>query len=838
MGLLLMRIMRYLAMLVTVCVLYVACGEERVEDDSNDSADTPADTEDITIVNGKVRFYLSEREGSARIASGFSKRDWSESKVIVNGKKYDVNFSDEEIPRPYIEVVASSTERYNATLVTPSSTRWYDTSTYKGVMLPHSLFEESVRADIASLPMYASYSQESGNKLIFNDGFALLRFRVQGDAKISSIRVTSRCGKPLSGLADCIPSKGVFNISQGVDYVQLNTTNQGIFVELSDAKYHDFYVAAAPGEYADGLSVTICDAQHLAMFYQISAINLKAGELHSFELEYAPDEDLLFYEGFDNCVWGGDIMKGAKGYGFSPSAEEVEITSGTDLTGYEYALSEVTYNTPGTGFVQSNTWSDINGKSVGTSHQLSESYIRSRNFGDTRYMFRVQEHPGYIAIGAGSPFRGIYCSPVTSEMKHIGRMRIKLRFSMQAAFDGLLHVEIVDGGTIEKAVLNGENIALTTDNFKYQGASAILTFKPEKLNIPQSDEVEKEWSELVLTVTNAGETTRLYLNDENMESGHHGIYVESIESRRIDYWERRSGTLRVMLWNLQAGMWCDQHNNYDNFVEFVKRYNPDICIWLESESTAPSNSASGSLPEKEKFLPNGWATLAARYGHSFIGRGGDRDNGSQTITSRYPITTLQQLTNTDKEGKPLFHGSGHFAVEFNGRKINLVSMHLWYQDFGYGVSASDQAESAAQNGGDYYRLHETEYIINHTVNNPNYASEELWLVCGDMNSRSRRDNWLYKYPEQSTQFLSHDFIASQTNLRDLMAEMYAGNCSMATMGGLARLDFVYASPPMLGYAERAAVIIDSWCLPTKNGNARDWYAPSDHRPMLIDFCIE
>ena len=135
-------------------------------------------------------------------------------------------------------------------------------------------------------------------------------------------------------------------------------------------------------------------------------------------------------------------------------------------------------------------------------------------------------------------------------------------------------------------------------------------------------------------------------------------------------------------------------------------------------------------------------------------------------------------------------------------------------------------------------LHETEYIINHTVNNPNYASEELWLVCGDMNSRSRRDNWLYKYPEQSTQFLSHDFIASQTNLRDLMAKMYAGNCSMATMGGLARLDFVYASPPMLGYAERAAVIIDSWCLPTKNGNARDWYAPSDHRPMLIDFCIE
>ncbi|MBO5875783.1 MAG: metal-dependent hydrolase [Alistipes sp.] len=828
---------KYLVVPFVSCVLLVACGKDPITggDSNNTTDDTPADTEDIAIVNGKVRFFLSECTESARVISNLDKRNWATSKVVVNGKSYDVAFTEEQTPRPYIEVTASPTENYNATLVTASSKRWYNTSTYTGVMLPHSLFEDSICTDITSLPMYASYSPETGNKLIFNDGFSLLRFRLKGDAKISSVRVTSRCGKPLTGVADCIPSKGVFKIARGVDYVQLNTTNRGEFVELSETKHYDFYVAIAPGKYSDGLDVTICDTQHMAMFCQIPSIDLNAGKLYSFEWEYAPDNDLVFYEGFDNCVWGGDVIKGVKGFGFSPSSEEVGINSGTELAGYEYALSEVAYNIPGTGFVQSNTWSDIDGKSVGTSHQLSASYVCSRNFGDTRYMFRVQEHPGYIAIGAGSPFRGVYCSPVTSEMRHIGKMKIKLRFSMQAAFNGVLHVEVVDGGIIENAILNGKEVELTTNNFKYQGSSAILTIKPEQLDIPQSDDANKGWSELELIVANAGETTRLYLNDENMESGHHGIYVDSIECRCIDSWERNANTLRVMVWNIQAGMWCDQHNNYDNFVAWIKRYDPDVCIWLESESSAPSNSASGTLPENEKFLPNGWSSLAARYGHSFVGRGGDRDNASQTITSRYPITTLQQLTNTSTEGKPLFHGSGHFTVEFKGLKINLVSLHLWYQDYEYGVSAPNQDESATQSGGDYYRLHETKYIINQTINNPNYATEKLWLLCGDMNSRSRRDNWLYKYPEQSTHFLSHDFIASNTDLRDLMAEIYAGNCSMATTSGLARLDFMYLSPQMLEYAERAAVIIDSWCQPIKNGNARDWLSPSDHRPLLVDF---
>ena len=406
---------------------------------------------------------------------------------------------------------------------------------------------------------------------------------------------------------------------------------------------------------------------------------------------------------------------------------------------------------------------------------------------------------------------------------------------MQTGFDGVLHVEVLDGGIVESAKLNGCREELTSENFKYQGSSAILTFKPTQLDIPQSVESEKSWSELELVVGNASETTRLYINDENMESGHHGIYVDSIESRQIDCWQRTPNTLRVMVWNLQFGMWCDQHNNYDNFVAWVKRYDPDVCVWLESESDAPDNSASGVLPESERFLPNGWSTLATRYGHGYVGRGGDRDHGSQTITSKYPITTVQRLVETNVAGKPLYHGAGLFAIDVNGSKVNLVSMHLWYQDYAFGVGSAEQVESAEKSEGDYYRLHEMEYIVAKTVNNPAYAAETEWLLCGDMNSRSRRDNWLYGYTAESSHFLSHDFVTSQTDLVDVMNAMYCQNCVMATTAGLARLDFIYASPSMRERVERSAVLIDSWCLPVKNGNARGWLSPSDHRPLLVDF---
>ena len=73
--------------------------------------------------------------------------------------------------------------------------------------------------------------------------------------------------------------------------------------------------------------------------------------------------------------------------------------------------------------------------------------------------------------------------------------------------------------------------------------------------------------------------------------------------------------LRIMCWNIQNGMWSDQADNYDDFVEWVKSYDPDICIWCESESIYKDMSGTTS---SSKYLPNGWSTLCKRYGHSYV----------------------------------------------------------------------------------------------------------------------------------------------------------------------------------------------------------------------------
>ena len=110
--------------LMPLFALFVACGEDPTtgnEDPGTGDTEQPGTTpggeeekyEDIKVVNGMVRFYLYEKENSTRTSTGLTKRDWAKSSVIINGKSYQVELTDAETPRPYVEVAESSS--YNAT---------------------------------------------------------------------------------------------------------------------------------------------------------------------------------------------------------------------------------------------------------------------------------------------------------------------------------------------------------------------------------------------------------------------------------------------------------------------------------------------------------------------------------------------------------------------------------------------------------------------------------------------------------------------------------------------------------------------------------------------------
>ena len=786
---------------------------------------------DIEQKDGKVRFMLAERKSDITSSGIWATRSWSSSRVWLNGTEYAVALDENN--RPYIDADYKEDGIYNAALIYGTSRRWYGSTPYEKVILPCSQFENGTAQCILSQPMYGHYSKLNGSTLLFSHGFALLRIRIRGKGDITSLRVEPKSERyDLSGLATCSANNGGYIVENGCSFVALNCTNEGSPATLSSSTYRDFYMMIAPNDYGEGLRLSICDSDHKAAFYTLSGVKLSAGKVCTFELDYAPKSSLIFYEGFDNCVWGGDVVRGSEGAGFAPDNAEVSYNAPLDRTGYEESLTTVPYNRAGSAFVQSNTWDNVTGKTVETSHQLTDSYITSRHFHDTQYLFRTQEHPGYIAVGTATKSRGIYRSPKV-RMQGIGSFKVKVRLAMQAGFNGELQFQIPYGGRITAAKIDDKKIEITSANYTYTGVTASLVFDKSQLSIAGNVAEKKHWHTIELDVADAADGSQIHITDTNVATGVHGIYIDSVEAVQTSTWERKSTTLRVLLWNIQNGMWADQHNNYDNFVEWVKRWNPDLCIWCESETIYKDKT---NTTTSNKYLPDGWGELAKRYGHSYFAVGGNRDNFPQTVTSKYPITTLQRITDTDDKNRPVSHGAGHFAITVYGKRINIVTLHLWPQSYGYGVSTTDRETSTANSEGHKQRIHEMQYIADKTVNNSLYAAEEYWLFGGDTNARSRLDNWYYNYAEDALTLAAHDVILNGTTLKDMIGHRYPGSFMATNSANTSRIDIMYASPAMYNATDNAITLIDSWISrKAKSEYNSSFYSPSDHSPILMDF---
>ena len=827
--------------LLPMLIFSVAC--EPLPDDSNvqpdeDIAEEYGPYEDISVVNGKVRFYVMEKKNATRTAANMTARDWAKSSVIMNGETYKVEFTDDETPRPYVEVAKASS--YNATLITSTSNKWYGESTTEGVMVPHSQIHHNAISNIKSFPMYASYSKSIGNKLIFNDGFAMVMLKLKGTAKISSIKIDNPAGEAISGVSNYVAKAGSYSVQKGMDFVALNCTNKGEFVQLTEDKTTNFRLMVAPGYYPEGLKISICDSEHGAKFISSAALTLEPGQVLSMTQNYACEKDLLFYEGFDNFVWGGDVVKGEKGFGFSPTSATMGENSGLALTGYESAFVEVPYNNPGAGFIQPKVWDEVSGKMVGDVHQLSDSYIASRNLSDWRYLYCVQEHPGYILSGAAES-RGLIQLPLMSSFNSIGDVKVYVRFAVQSGFTGRIDLQAQFGGAIKSARLNGYSIDLNEVSCRYETTTAKLSIPVDgKLRVPASSTAANKWNDLEVVITGATDGTRLAFQNATIEGTNLRFYIDKFEVRQLNDWKDNSN-LRVMLWNVQNGICTDQHNNYDNFVEWIKKWDPDICIWCESESIYKdkSNTSSGN----SKYLPDNWDKVATRYGHQYVAVGGNRDNYPQTVTSKVPITTVQRFTTTDDAGlyntKYISHGAGHFQIEYNGKKINIVSCHTWPQAYAPGTASANQSASSAAFEGDYFREYEIKYLVKKTVNNSKYADEEYWLFGGDTNSRSPHDQWFYDPASiGATKYLTHKHILENTTMKDVISDRYPKESShfFSSTYGSARIDILYASPKMFDKITNSIILMDNWM-----GDIQRWeyynsfWDPSDHRPVLVDF---
>lgn len=291
-------------------------------------------------------------------------------------------------------------------------------------------------------------------------------------------------------------------------------------------------------------------------------------------------------------------------------------------------------------------------------------------------------------------------------------------------------------------------------------------------------------------------------------------------------------TLRLINWNIQNGMWDGQNDNYDRFVNFVKAQDPDVCVWCEAQSIWKTDSDQ-KMDAEDRYLVANWGELAARYGHKYWAVGGHRDNYPQVITSKYPINVVSKILG-NPDDVIVAHGAGWFTVEVNGKTVNIVSLHTWPHAYAY--KAEDQEASKAENGGDKYRAREIQYICEHTIGTVEGAENQLWMMMGDFNSRSRVDNDQYGYAEDDPKFLVHDYIRANTPYLDVIKEKYPDQFKATTGSKTSRIDYVYCTKPLYDRITYADVIWDDYTTPVRDPQKlSNFWRPSDHMPIIIDF---
>ena len=417
----------------------------------------------------------------------------------------------------------------------------------------------------------------------------------------------------------------------------------------------------------------------------------------------------------------------------------------------------------------------------------------------------------------GTSYRGIVQTPALGVLG-MWDIRVKFKFSFRnGATDDLLF-KVVNAGHITACKVDGRAVPVQTGYYLKTG-SAVLP--RTKISIPATAVEAKTWHEIEIAVSGVVDATRLYIAGNETGSGVHGFFLDDIEVRTVAG-SAKKGNVRLMYLNIQNGMWADQQNNYDNFVAWVNRYDPDICVWCEAESLYKSGTDT-YLSSSQKYLPGNWGELAARYGHNNTSYA-KRDSYPQAVTSKYKITRVKVISGPSD--LPICHGAGYFQITVNGRTLNIVTTHLW-------PKAYDSYKPSVYPTGNEYREYEMKYLLSQTINNSSYSSVNDWILLGDFNSVSSLDIDTYGYAADDKRFLAQDAVLKSTNLKDVIATWYPAPQFVQSTYGKDRRDFIYVSPSLLQNVVRVSCFTDSFTPGTRT-DISNFSIPSDHRPFIID----
>ena len=629
-----------------------------------------------------------------------------------------------------------------------------------------------------------------------------LELAVASSVPITSIKLTS--SEYLSGIMKPgVNNDGEFTLIEGSKSLTVNCTGKNATSFTIPVKM----LPKVNGE----INVRICDADGLMSQSSIN-VNLNAGESVSRSVSHVPAADLLFFEGFDRCVWGGDIMAGKRG--FSP----VSGTPGENVRGLELPVYVVSSDTPGSKLVH-DTWHATN--PVTSTSTLTPEYLASRGFDGYRQMLRVQEHDGYIAVGTSVLTRGYV---ETLPMKALGSMKsvvVKFRICPMPGCVETIRFDVEKAGVVTSVKVDGQDVSAKSCWHEKVTSRAVMG--SDVVSVPVSYNGMR-WHDVEVRIENVNEATVFSWYPATSTSQVNGFYLDEISIEKAQGWDYQSGKdLRVLYWNIQNGMWADQGNNYENFVEWVKSYNPDVCVWTEAMTIYEEYTSDPAVTvdlTASVATGSGWKNLAARYGHEYLSiahRSGD--DYPQVVTSRYPLSTLvtfgRILMSDD-----IYHGAGLHQIDMGGTKINLITVHLKPN-----LDGKDNSD---------YRKFELEYVVSRTVLK-NYISDN-YIIAGDFNARSPKDADYTSATDD--EHAVHQYLYDKTNYVDVIANRYPNRFMTTTSGS--RIDYVYLSPALSSKVTDAAIVCDAWVkadLPA-SPDVASFRTPSDHRPILVNIRVK
>ena len=275
---------------------------------------------------------------------------------------------------------------------------------------------------------------------------------------------------------------------------------------------------------------------------------------------------------------------------------------------------------------------------------------------------------------------------------------------------------------------------------------------------------------------------------------------------------------KLLSWNIQDGMWCDQFDDYVNFVAYINEINPDVfCI---QEAATHWDIDGKNLSHYSRYLPypdqknveskwdnpSGWVALAKRWGHQYVVMGPYKDNYPVVITSKYPIEIIERLRGD--ENTTVSHGALYAKVHFTDDiSVNLVNLHL----------QPDNIANASN-----FRMNEINFYLSKTINSKEHYRDEHWLMMGDFNSNVgknvdvevRKNSYYDLWAEMNSYSKSYiDFIYGTESMRK----------------SLKSIDFLY------GFAHMEKIMYSPNGVAINNGSGVWKY--SDHYPVLAEFSL-